>query len=156
MRQKILGAINIFYVPISLLFIDVVFRIGMNLKFDFLPLHLFFNISISFLFAFICNAFDKKVSRILTGITVFIISLLYYIEVLCKTSTACYYQLFSSFTMISENRIFQDYFSVVLKSLLYSIPMLILLFIPFIVFIILCKKDKLKPLKTKFYNVAFL
>lgn len=156
MKQKILGGINLLYVPISLLFIDIVFRIGMNMKFDFLPMHLLFNISISFLFAFICNAFTKKVSSILTGISVFFIGLVYYVEVLCKTSTACYYQLFSSFNMLSENRIFQDYFPVVLKSLLHTIPMLILIFVPFIVFIVLCKKDKFYPLKRKFFNVAFL
>lgn len=151
---------SVLFLPISLLYMELIFHIYMGLNLIYIPVYFCFSLSVGFLCALLGHCFPKTVNIIFHYICVLLFALIFCIEIICKTVLSQYYQLLSSSQTALNNHL-SDYKEAILEGIISNIPGFLLLFIPLIVLIILCikqvgfKKQRFLPLLISFEFFIF-
>lgn len=127
-----------FYFFLSLLFIDIIFRLlTMNnpISFDLILTNIF-SLSLAFIFYLICSLFTKKVNYLLSFFLMSFIALLY-------SSQFIYFKIFKTyFSMYSVGNGGQviEFWKVIVDYLLHNAGWILLFFLPCILFLLFGKK----------------
>ena len=109
---RLLSALGpILYFPMLLFYLEFAFHIYMGEGLRYLPVWLFFSVSMGFFFSLFAINFSRKANRIITYVLTCLISLVYMIEMMTKKILASYYQLFSIAKTAAGNKLtdYMDY-----------------------------------------------
>ncbi len=129
----------VLFLPVTLIYLELVFHIYMGAGIKYLPVWICFSSSIGFLFSLLAINFGEKANRIINSIITFIFGLLFSIEMMTKKILAQYYQLFSVASTAADNKL-TDYMDAIIKGILENIFGLLLMFLPFIIVLIFGRK----------------
>ena len=132
----------ILYFPMMLFYLEFAFHIYMREGLRYLPVWLFFSVSLGFFFALFAINFGKRANRIITYVLTCLISLVYMIEMMTKKILTTYYQLFSIATTAAENNL-TDNMDAIIQGILRNLFGLLLMLLP-VIFIF--------TIGRKFYN----
>lgn len=121
----------VLYFPMMLFYLEFFFHIYMREGLKYLPIWLFFSISMGFFLSLFAMSFSFRVNRIITYVLTIICSLVYCIEMMTKKILAQYYQLFSIAKTAAGNKL-TDYMSAIISGILNNIFGLILMLLPII------------------------
>ncbi len=130
---------NLYWFFLLIIYLESIYRIfifNTFISLDFLNL-LLFSIPISILFYIICNLFNEKVNRILTIILTFIITFIFAAQIVYFNF---YQSMFSVFSIMNGTAQVMEFADDIFKMVLGVWYIIILLFVPFVLFIIFGKK----------------
>lgn len=130
---------TVLFLPLSLLYMETVFHIYMKLNMIYFPVFLCFCLSAGFLCACLGHCFPDIVNKIIHYICILLFTIIYCVEIVCKTVLSQYYQLLSSSQTALNNHL-SDYSEAIIEGIIKNIPAFILLFVPFILLTVLCIK----------------
>ena len=130
------------FFPISLVYLEIVFHIYINMNPDYILVILPFALSMGFLFAFFTGFFTKWIHRIAVNIVTGLMCIVFCVELICRAVLKQYYQLFSVMSTAADNRL-TDYKDAVIQGILNNIFGILAFLLPFIFVIILGKKMKI-------------
>ncbi|KIR03997.1 Sulfatase [Lachnospiraceae bacterium TWA4] len=133
---------SLVYFSIVFVYLETVFRISMGLGLKYFPIVLLFALSFGCFCSILTNTPYKKFNTIVAVIFTVIPSVLFGVEMVCKTVLSQYYQLLSSADTAAENKL-TDYMGAIISGILSKIIGLIFLIIPIIVLIVLLKTKRL-------------
>ncbi|MCI9487835.1 MAG: sulfatase-like hydrolase/transferase [Lachnospiraceae bacterium] len=129
---RLLSALGpILYFPMLLFYLEFAFHIYMGEGLRYLPVWLFFSVSMGFFFSLFAINFSRKANRIITYVLTCLISLVYMIEMMTKKILASYYQLFSIAKTAAGNKL-TDYMDAIIDGILHNLLGLLLMLLPVI------------------------
>ncbi|MCI8550988.1 MAG: LTA synthase family protein [Lachnospiraceae bacterium] len=135
-KQKgVLGLLSalgpILYFPMMIFYLEFAFHIYMGEGIRYLPVWLFFSVSMGFFLSLFTINFSFRANRIITYILTFLVSLVYMIEMMTKKILATYYQLFSIAKTAAGNKL-TDYMDSIIKGIMGNLFGLLLMLLPVI------------------------
>ena len=134
-RKGILGLLSalgpILYFPMMIFYLEFFFHIYMGEGIRYLPVWLFFSVSMGFFLSLFAINFSFRANRIITYVITILFSLIYTVEMMTKKILATYYQLFSIASTAAGNKL-TDYMSAIIKGIFGNIFGILLMFLPVI------------------------
>lgn len=121
----------ILYFPMMMFYLELIFHIYMGEGIRYLPVWLFFSVSMGFFFSLFAVNFGKKTNRVITYILTILLSLVYVIEMMTKKILATYYQLFSIAKTAAGNKL-TDYMDAIIDGILHNLLGILLMILPVI------------------------
>ena len=119
---------RIFFFPLLCVYLELVLHIYMGTNLAFLPVYLVFGLAAGFLLTALTTPFPRPVNGILTRVLSLLLSLIYAVEVIAKKILQSYYP-FSTLGLAAGNRL-TDYSDVILSTVVSSIPIILVFFLP--------------------------
>ena len=101
------------YFPIMFIYLEFAFHIYMKLSMKYMPLIVFFAVSMGFVCAAIVSTPLKKFNRVMAVILTIIPCVLFGVEIVCKKVLSQYYQLLSSADTAANNKL-TDYMGAII------------------------------------------
>ena len=126
------------YFPIMFIYLEFAFHIYMKLSMKYMPLIVFFAISMGFVCAAIVSTPFKKFNRVMAVILTIIPCVLFGVEIVCKKVLSQYYQLLSSADTAANNKL-TDYMGAIITGITSNLIGLILMILPIIAIIVILK-----------------
>ena len=123
------------FFPVLFLYLELVLHIYMGAGFRFIPIYLTFALSMGFAFSAITMVFPYRVNSVLSKVLSVMVSVIYIVEIIAKKILQSYYP-FSSLGVAAGNRL-TDYADVIFSTVIRSIPVILVLLLPSILYIVL-------------------
>lgn len=137
-------AASLIYIPLSAVYLESVLRIKYPSDFGaFLPAMLVFSLAFGILLSMLCTLpKSEKVRKICAGAVIFCLCLYFTVESFVKNA----YQVFMTISSIAEGTggVLTDFLDTFLKAIQSGFLIIILLFLPFILFVLICLIKKIK------------
>ncbi|MFB2010198.1 Lipoteichoic acid synthase 2 [uncultured Flavonifractor sp.] len=124
---------RVMFFPLQILYLELVLHIYMGNYLGYLPIYLVFSLAGGLFVAAFTLPFSRLANCIITKVLAFLFSLIYVVEIIAKKILTTYYG-FSAVKMAAGNRLI-DYADVIVSTLVRSIPIILLLFLPAILII---------------------
>ncbi|MCD2492337.1 sulfatase-like hydrolase/transferase [Lacrimispora sp. NSJ-141] len=121
----------ILYFPMMLFYLEMAFHIYMGESLKYIPVWLFFSISLGFFLSLFAINFSFRVNRIITYVITILFSVVFCVEMMCKKILAQYYQLFSIAKTAAGNKL-TDYMSAIVQGIVKNLFGLLLMVLPII------------------------
>lgn len=129
---KLFSALGpILYFPMMLFYLELAFHIYMGEGIRYLPVWLFFSVSMGFFFSLFAIQLGKKANRIITYVLTSLICLVYMVEMMTKKILTTYYQLFSIAKTAAGNKL-TDYMDAIIQGIVRNLFGLLLMLLPVI------------------------
>ena len=125
---------RLLFFPFLFLYLELVFHLYMKTALAYMPIYFAFSIAIGFVFTALTLPFRRRANGILIKILTAFFPLICVIEIVCKQILQSYYA-FSSLKTAAENKL-TDYIDVIIPTVLKDIPIILVLFLPFILLLI--------------------
>ena len=122
------------YFPILFLYLEFVLHLYMRSTLRYAPIYILFGLAAGFVCTFITIPFRRHVNLIVARVLTGLITLLYAVEMIAKKILQSYYPL-STLATAAGNRL-SDYADVIASTIFSSIPILLVLFLPFVLLLI--------------------
>lgn len=116
------------YLPLLLVYLEVVLHLATGNAMTYFPIHLLFSLSAGSLLALLPILLPPLAGRILTVLLSFLLTLLFAAELIAKHTLQAYYPL-STLETAAGNRL-SDYAGVILPATAAALPLLLLFFLP--------------------------
>lgn len=116
------------YLPLLLVYLEVVLHLATGNAMTYFPIYLFFSLSAGSLLALLPILLPQRAGRILTVLLSFLLTLLFAAELIAKHTLQAYYPL-STLETAAGNRL-SDYAGVILPAIAAALPLLLLFFLP--------------------------
>lgn len=145
---------QLYLFPMAMVYFELMLRIctGTSL-FAHLIYPLLFGSSIGFLLTFFTSVFEETINKKISAVLLFGISLFFVVECIIKRSFQWYLPLSSIFS--GAGNAMENYTSDIIRAVIYGIPIILLFFVPAILYIIFGKKykfaEQVKPIRTLRY-----
>ena len=136
-----------FYLPLSVLFWEVVFHVYMGYGIHFLFIVCSFALAFGLFAVAVLYFIPEKINIILTAVFSCVFMLVYDIEIICKNILQQYYQLFSTMDTAMNNHL-SDYKSAILQAVLSNIIILIVNAVPVVAFFVLLRFENFIIIRT--------
>ena len=120
--------LHILFFPFLCVYLELVLHICMGTNLAFLPVYLVFGLAAGFLLSALTTPFPRPVNGILIRVFSLLLSLIYVVEVIAKKILQSYYP-FSTLGLAAGNRL-TDYSDVILSTVVSSIPVILVFFLP--------------------------
>lgn len=125
--------LRVLFFPVLFFYLELVLHIRMGMKLSYLPVILVFSLAAGLVCAALTMPFRRKINNILTVLLTALLSLVFVVEMICKTILQSYYG-FSSLGTAAENKL-TDYLDVIIPTVVKSIPIILVFFLPLILLI---------------------
>ena len=125
---------RLLFFPGLLFYLELVLHIYMRTKLSYLPVYLVFSLAAGCFFTALTLPFHRRTNSILTKVLALLFSLIYTVELMAKTILQSYYP-FSTLGTAAGNRL-GDYSEVIVSTVIKSIPIILILFLPSILLLI--------------------
>ena len=139
LKRRILGGIILFYIPLSLVYYELVLHIYMNMDLTYSIVFILFALFIGTVLSLLVNLLPKKVRFKITLLVVFILGFVFFVEILCRDILQEFYQVISGLGVAMGNNL-ADFNEVTLISAKDNVIAIILMLLPTILGIIFIKK----------------
>ncbi len=143
-KNDISEVISISYIPATVIFLELILRMKYSSDFfDFLGIMLIFSLAFGVLLNMFCMLFKKeKYRRISSGIVIFLLCLYFTVESFVKSA----YQVYMPLSSIAEGTggVLTDFLGTFFKAIQSGFFIIVLLFAPFILFLLTCFVKRLK------------
>lgn len=116
--------------PVLFLYLELVLHIYMGMALKYTPIYVLFGGAAGLVCAALTTPFRRRGNHILTTVLVGLICLVYVVEIIAKKILQSYYP-FSTLGLAAGNRL-TDYADVIVSTVLKSIPIILVLFLPLI------------------------
>lgn len=123
------------FFPALLLYLELVLHISAGTSLKYLPVWLMFSAAAGLLLGALTLPFSPRVNAIVAKVLAVGVTLIYAVETFCKKILQSYYG-FSSLGTAAGNRL-TDYAGAVFQSILANIPLILLYFLPAVLFCVL-------------------
>ena len=137
-RAKKRGILDRFiFFNVLFLYLELVLHVYMGTDLRYAPIYVIYSLAAGSFFAALTMPFPKAVNGILCKVFAVIISLVYVVEIIAKKILQSYYPL-STLGTAADNRL-GDYADVIVSTVIHSIPIIVVLFLPAILLFIFGK-----------------
>lgn len=141
MAARMVGRILFF--PFLFVWLELTLHLYMKAEMRYFIIWFLFALAAGFIFSAITMPFKRKVNRVLAKIFAPIITLIYVVELIAKKILTNYYP-FSTLGLAAENKL-TDYADAILSTVVESIPIILVMFLPAILLIALGSRVLLFP-----------
>lgn len=138
--------VTMLFLPMVLVYLEVVFHLYMGLESKYLPIMILFGAAAGFGLTLCILPFPKWVNTVLTYLFTIIGCVLFIIEIICKEVLQQYYQLVSSAETAANNQL-TDYLDAIIKGITNNWIGILLMLLPIVVLVLLHRRMSFKRKK---------
>ena len=128
-KKKALMWLELFYFPMALIYLEVMFHIYMRLDMKYIPVYLLFSVPAGCICTVLSIQCSRKINLTVTALLTGLASLIFCVEIVCKAVLQQYYQLLSSAKTAANNKLL-DYFGAIVTGILDNWLGLVLMLLP--------------------------
>ena len=127
--------VRVLFFPVLFVYLVLVLHFYMGTELKYLPIWLLYGLAAGCVCSALTLPFKRRVNGVLTKVLAVVISLVYVVEMIAKKILQSYYPLSTAGTA-AENRL-TDYADVIVSTVVSSIPILLVFFLPAILLFVL-------------------
>ena len=127
--------VRVLFFPVLFVYLELVLHVYMGTELKYLPIWLLYGLAAGFVCSALTLPIKRRVNGVLTKVLAVVISLVYVVEMIAKKILQSYYPLSTAGTA-AENRL-TDYADVIVSTVVSSIPILLVFFLPAILLFVL-------------------
>ena len=127
--------VRVLFFPVLFVYLELVLHVYMGTELKYLPIWLLYGLAAGCVCSALTLPFKRRVNGVLTKVLAVVISLVYVVEMIAKKILQSYYPLSTAGTA-AENRL-TDYADVIVSTVVSSIPILLVFFLPAILLFVL-------------------
>ena len=127
--------VRVLFFPVLFVYLELVLHVYMGTELKYLPIWLLYGLAAGCVCSALTLPFKRRVNGVLTKVLAVVISLVYVVEMIAKKILQSYYPLSTAGTA-AENRL-TDYADVIVSTVVGSIPILLVFFLPAILLFVL-------------------
>ncbi|HKK95878.1 MAG TPA: LTA synthase family protein [Anaerovoracaceae bacterium] len=139
LKERILGLMVLFYIPITLVYLEIVLHLYMNMDLIYSVIYILFAFFIGTVLSLILSLLPNKIRFKASLVVVFLLQFIFIVEILCKDILQEFYQVISGLSVATRNNL-MDFSDVVTSSISDNLFVIILMILPLIVGVIFIKK----------------
>ncbi|MDY3905248.1 MAG: LTA synthase family protein [Lawsonibacter sp.] len=127
--------VRVLFFPVLFVYLELVLHVYMGTELKYLPIWLLYGLATGCVCSALTLPFKRRVNGVLAKVLAVVISLVYVVEMIAKKILQSYYPLSTAGTA-AENRL-TDYADVIVSTVVSSIPILLVFFLPAILLFVL-------------------
>ena len=139
----LLGLFRLLFFPALFIYLELVLHISMGTSLKYMPIYLLFGIAAGGVLTAVTMPFDRRINRAITQVMAVLLPLVFAVEMIAKKILQSYYPL-SSLGTAADNRL-GDYADVIVSTVVGSIPLLLILFLPAILMFVFAGRLSFEP-----------
>jgi len=127
--------IRVLFFPALFVYLELVLHICMGMELKYFPILLLFGAAAGLVVTALTVPFKRRANHVLTKVVAVLMTLVFVVEMIAKKILQSYYPL-SMLATASENKL-TDYLDVIIPTVLKSIPLILVFFLPVILLFVL-------------------